>query len=463
MASARRLQALGIALAAGLALAPSFTTGFLADDLYVVPKRLAMPAVSFWTEDYWAGYTLSGLYRPLGLSWLWLQKLAFGDSPAGYHLVSLGLHAGASWLLFLVLEPLWGAGALAAALLFAVHPVHAEAVIPVYGQLDLLAALLVLAAVLACRAGRHPLGLLALGAAMLVKESAFAGVGLLWLIARPPWLVLARYALLAVTAAGVRFAVLGSLLLPPDATVIGQHASLTLWAKSVIISLAHSIRLCIWPTGQTVYYGHLRDSLMGMPVAESTWLATAALFAASLWIVLPRRDLLLALGWFGITVFPVSNLAPIGVLVAERSLYLTAAAVTMLAAKARPPLLVLAGLVAIGASWHVTYQWRTEQALWEYTAAAHPRSPKAHAMVGWSMVRQAESENGGHRDRTLLQAEAAFDRALALNPRSTDGLIGRAVVRWFTKGCDAARADLEQALTVAPSDERLSPMLADCR
>lgn len=83
MASARRLPALAIALAASLAFAPAVPTEFLADDLYLVPKRLAMPAASFWTEDYWAGYTVSGLYRPLGLTWLWLQKLAFGDSPSG--------------------------------------------------------------------------------------------------------------------------------------------------------------------------------------------------------------------------------------------------------------------------------------------------------------------------------------------------------------------------------------------
>lgn len=423
-----------------------------------------MPAASFWTEDYWAGYTISGLYRPLGLSWLWLQKLAFGESPAGFHLVSLTMHAGVSWLLFLVFEPLLGTScALATAFLFAVHPIHAEAVIPVYGQLDLLAAMLVLAAVLACRSERHVLGMLALAAAMLVKESAFAGAGLVWLIARPSWRALTGYAMVTLAAAGVRFSVLGSLALPADATVIGAHPSATLWAKSVIVSLSHAVRLCVWPTGQTVYYGHLRDSLMGFPAGELTWLATAVLVCAALWLILPRRDVVLALGWFGITVLPVSNLAPIGVLVAERSLYLAAAGVTMLAARARTPVIAVAALAAMGASWHVVYQWRTERSLWETTAAAHPRSPKAHAMVGWSIVRHAEGESDAQREHLLTVAEAAFDRALLLNPRSVDGLAGRAVARWLTKGCEAARADLEAAERAAPGDARLTRAMADCR
>ncbi len=75
MASTRRRHALAVLLAALLAFAFSLRGTLLADDLYVVKERLAMPFASFWTDDYWAGYALSGLYRPLGLTWLWLQKL----------------------------------------------------------------------------------------------------------------------------------------------------------------------------------------------------------------------------------------------------------------------------------------------------------------------------------------------------------------------------------------------------
>lgn len=463
MASAR-LHTLAVALAAALAFEPSLYFGLLADDRYLLPERLPMGLASFWTEDYWAGYTVSGLYRPLGLTWLWLQQQAFRGEMLDYHVVSLLLHGAASSLLRLVLQPLAGPPvALAAALLFAVHPIHAEAVIPIYGQLDLLASLLILAAILAAQHQRHLPAVLALAAAMLVKESALLGVGLLWLVVRPPWPTLAPYAAVTLAAAAARFAVLGSLALPAGATVIGPHATFALWIKSIVISLAHALRLCVFPTGQTVYYGHLRDSLTGSPSAELSWLATGALIAAALWLTLPRRHVAIALGWFSLCLLPVANVVPIGVLVAERSLYLAVAGLTLLAARARPVVIALLVVIALAASWHVTYQWRTERSLWEYTVAAHPRSPKAHAMVGWAILEEAGYEKAGTRVDLLAQAEAAFHRALALNPRSSDALAGRALLRWSTKGCEAARADLEAARRINPSDRRLTRALADCR
>ncbi|MBL8212817.1 MAG: hypothetical protein JNK87_19035 [Bryobacterales bacterium] len=459
-----RFHTLAVALAAALTFVPSLYTELLADDRYLIPERLPMGLASFWTEDYWAGYTVSGLYRPLGLTWLWLQGQAIGSSPAGYHAVSLTLHATAASLLHLVLQPLAGPpAALAAALLFAVHPIHAEAVIPIYGQLDLLASLLILAAILAAQHQRHLPAVLALAAAMLVKESAFLGVGLLWLVVRPPWRTLAPCAAVTLAAAAARFAVLGSLALPADATVIGPNAPVSLWMKAILISTAHALRLCVFPTGQTVYYGHLRDSLAGFPSAELSWLATGALIAAALWLTQPRRHLAVALGWFSLCLLPVANIVPIGVLVAERSLYLAVAGLTLLAARARPVVIALLVVIALAASWHVTYQWRTERSLWEYTVAAHPRSPKAHAMVGWAILEEAGYAKAGTRADLLAQAETAFHRALALNPRSTDALTGRALLRWSAKGCDAARAHLDEARRANPTDRRLSYALADCK
>ncbi|MFN7939798.1 MAG: hypothetical protein U0R19_41105 [Bryobacteraceae bacterium] len=464
MAPTRPPHVLAVALAALLAFGFSVRGTLLADDFYVVKQRLAMPVASFWTDDYWAGYAMSGLYRPLGLCWLWLQRQAFGDVPAGYHVVSLVLHAITSGLFYLVLEPLLTAKlALAAALLFAVHPVHAEAVLPVYGQLDEVAGLLTLAAILACRNGRHVWGIAAIGAAMLVKESAFIGVGLLWLLVRPSWRVLTPYAGVTVAAAGLRFAALGSMILPGDATVIGPDASLTLWVKSIVISVAHALRLSAFPTGQTVYYGHLRDSLTGFPSSELTWLATTAMVAVSLLWVLPRREWILGFGWFTICIFPVANVVPIGVMVAERSLYLAVGGIVLLAARAKPMVLAVAAIAALGACWHVTYQWRTELALWESTVAAHPRSPKAHAMVGWSLLRQMEGESGEKRERMVAEAESAFERTLALNPRSADALTGRALLRWSMKGCEAARTDLETAIQASPNDDKLTAAVSACR
>ena len=453
MASSTRFwYPLAIAAAAVAAFVAGLPAELLADDHYLVPVRLAMSVDTFLTADYWHGYIVSGLYRPLGLLWLWWQHALWGEAAGGYHAVSLGLHAMASVLVYQVLRPRGERMALAAALLFAVHPVHAEAVIPVYGQLDLLAAVLVLAAILGVRAGYTIPALAALGAAMLVKESALVGLALLWLIENPGWRVLGGALGVTVGAVSLRLLVLGGLALPGEATVIGPGASMTLWAKSVIISVGHAVRLCVWPTGQTVYYGHLRDSLMDFPSSELGWLAGGVLVAIGLWMTLPRREWLTAFGWLAICLLPIANLVPIGVLVAERALYLAVAGVVILAARLPVAGVAALAVVSLGASWQVTNRWQSERSLWESTVADHPSSPKAQALLGWALLRDQEVEKAG----------VAFDRALALNPRSSDGRVGRVVVLWQRAGCAAARGELEEARRLFPVDKRLEAARAAC-
>jgi hypothetical protein len=87
----------------------------------------------------------TGHYRPVALLVLGAERLAFSDHAALYRTVGFALHAACSVLAWRVLERLgFGAAALSAALVFAVHPIHAEAVLTGYGQADLLAALAVL-------------------------------------------------------------------------------------------------------------------------------------------------------------------------------------------------------------------------------------------------------------------------------------------------------------------------------
>src|SRR6185436_18692829 len=73
-----------------------------------------------------------------------------------FHVTNILLHALATGLVVRVaLGWLPPAGALASGVLFAVHPVHVEAVSNVVGRLELLVAVGLLAAVLAARRFRH--------------------------------------------------------------------------------------------------------------------------------------------------------------------------------------------------------------------------------------------------------------------------------------------------------------------
>ena len=88
-------------------------------------------------------------YYPVLHSAFWLEQFAFGDAPAGYHLLNVLLHATAACLFAQVLRRLNVAGAWFAALLFALHPVCVESVAWISEQKNTLSTVLYLLAALA--------------------------------------------------------------------------------------------------------------------------------------------------------------------------------------------------------------------------------------------------------------------------------------------------------------------------
>lgn len=87
-------------------------------------------------------------YRPLFSVWLIGSNALFGAAAWGWHLMALLLHAAATALIFVIVKELFDRRQLAliAASLFAVLPVHAEAVAWVSGSVEVLMTLLILAA-----------------------------------------------------------------------------------------------------------------------------------------------------------------------------------------------------------------------------------------------------------------------------------------------------------------------------
>src|SRR3989304_5117458 len=73
---------------------------------------------------------------PLLHSAFWLEHRLWGDAPLGYHLANVLLHSAAACLVLAVLGKLQLPGALLAAVVFALHPVHVESVawIPEIGR-----------------------------------------------------------------------------------------------------------------------------------------------------------------------------------------------------------------------------------------------------------------------------------------------------------------------------------------
>ncbi len=117
-----------------------------------VPAAWAARYSPYWPVEM--GHT-GGLYRPAVIVSYAVDWTLSGGDPRWFHLHNVLLHAVASGLVVLI-AVVWlpVPAALAAGLVFAVHPVHVEAVANVVGRAELLAAIGVLLAVLAFRSYR---------------------------------------------------------------------------------------------------------------------------------------------------------------------------------------------------------------------------------------------------------------------------------------------------------------------
>ena len=129
------------ALFATLLYAITLGGTYIYDDEHIVRIDPRVSDVSkwkyFWTGDYWGG-NIDHLYRPLvsqsyGLQW-WLH----GDRPWAFHLVNILLHAAVTAAVAELARRLAGrTAAWIAGLLFAVLPIHAEAVAGIVGRAEL--------------------------------------------------------------------------------------------------------------------------------------------------------------------------------------------------------------------------------------------------------------------------------------------------------------------------------------
>lgn len=122
------LVALGLVLACLLAYSPALSGQLLwDDDAHVITRpnlQTLQGLLHIWTRP---GATQQ--YYPLVYTSFWIEAHLWGTSHTpGYHVLNVLLHASGAFLLWRVLLRLSVPGALLAAFLFALHPVHVESV-----------------------------------------------------------------------------------------------------------------------------------------------------------------------------------------------------------------------------------------------------------------------------------------------------------------------------------------------
>ena len=460
--------------------------GFVYDDHLQIERNPYLESVSsigkIFTTSVWSfrgGEGAPNFYRPAMMLVYLLCHALFGTSPVGYHLVQILLHVAVVWLVFKTAHQLLGDFwiALAAATIFAVHPIHTESVAWLAGITDIELSAFFLAAFLfflkladenARKTWRLQLCMLASFTGALLSKEVAVTLPVLATIFEHFYRSdrlntslrrkLSRYGgfwILTAVYLGVRFEVFGGILSKRF------HADLALWqtALSGVSLTGQYFRHFFWPWPLSFYYPFQKSvSLFEPPVLLG--ILSLCLFGA-LWFWLWRRNRMLSFSilWIFVTLGPVLNARWMpGTVFAERYWYLPsvgmcwllgAGVAALIRSQSVPQprlrwsavaLLSVLALLSAAGTVARNRDWKSDYTLCVQTLQVRPRAAHFHVNLGdmdWQM---------GKRD----QAMAEWREALAEEPREPFAL--RSLGRALLEQEDYAESEnaLRESISVAP-------------
>ena len=510
-----------IAAAAFFIFAGTFSNPFLHDDVAIIGEnplvRESGRALEAFRHDYWGVLETNErrdrLYRPVTIASFALNHALGGMDTAGYRIVNALFHALACVALFWLglrfgLVP-GAAGAVS--LLFALHPVHTEAVNAVVARADLMAAVgvfgglgLLMGVALppakpreegasrekgedggaSYRGVATPVGLTC-GLCLFALLSKEIGVALLfsallwWLwgryvlreTERPPL----KHTLTAVCALGVvlilyvwmRYAALDMLARPYPPSRLDNVLALMPAGGRVFGALGvlgRYFKLLVWPWPLSMDYSFAQIPVEGTEAA--LWMVAGTLgllgWGYAAWRL--RKDM----PWvaFGLAVFigaylPVSNLLiPIGTVMAERVLYIPSAGFLI-------ALVPTAGVWLSGRDWRIgaalligvylvfgaltikrNHEWGDALRFWQRTAEVSSSSARALRVYGQALIDR----------KKFREAIAPLKKSVEIYPVYDYAWVDLGIAQMQSGEAAAAEISLKRALRL--NDENAEGHLA---
>jgi hypothetical protein len=436
----------------------------LDDELYIMRNaQVTEPSLS----GLFSPNPVSTVFRPLAFATLALNWSLSGTQPLSYHIVNILLQLSAAWLFYILLRELFGsspggnATAFAAALVFAVHPIHTEAVAWVVGRAEILAAAFLFAGWIFHLRDRVAPSLFCFALAMLSKESAVAFLPLILLgdYATGKWKPRIRYALASGLtllylgfvwkAQGGRF---GPAVIPAlDNPLANLPAG---WRILNALRVAWKyVGLQIYPAAlspdysfnQIPVYHDLRHTL---PAA----LGSAAVAGAWIWALLKRHAAWVLAGgiYFAGFAATANILVPTGTIMGERLAYLPSAGFCLLLAlgwnwlreKKEIAAWGLLGAIVLIFSVRTVIRnrdWKDNFSLYSAAVRAVPNDAKMHSnLAGQYFLRNQ-----------LDLAAQEYQIALRINPDSPDALAFYSQLEFHRGNYPAAGAMMEKALSMS--------------
>ncbi len=476
-------------------------------DMRNIPKIFSTNVWSFQS-----GPTILDYYRPLMHIVYMLNYHLFGLKPWGFHLVNILFHCGVSVLVFLVIRrllpehratvsPVYLSPPFLAAMLFALHPIHTEAVTWIAGLPDVACTFFYLMSFylyISFRDGARKgslLSILSFAAATLFKEPALTLPVLLiaydYLVKKSDETILAgikRY-IPYVVVSGV-YLLVRSYALGGFAPIV-FHADLSTYQLiiNVLPLFKEYLTGLFWPFN--LNFWHTFHPLSSLLEAQGTISAVVAVLFIIVAVIAYRKNKLLFFGLLLVVLplVPVFYIKAISMKpFAERYLYLPSVgfvfipAIFLSWAREKLPgaaknitivFIVIVGLYTVGTITRNNV-WQNSLNLWSDTVKKSPDSADAHNSLGLAYQSQGQLDRAAAEFQTasrlmpdyaeahnnlglayqsqgqLDRAVAEFQTALRLKPAYAEAHYNLGIAYASQSQLDRAMAEFQAALRLKP-------------
>ncbi len=450
-------------LSALLSFSTSLGNQFAFDDRIHILENSRIRSLAQIPETFSAPMYPGNLYRPLVEVSYTLTYRFFGLAPLPYHLTNILLHATVALLAYVLLLRLFSRGyALAAALLFAVHPLCVEVVANVSGRSELLCALFGLLSVM-CALSANTIGsALLLFLALLSKESAFVFALLI-----PLALYYRGRELTLASCLAILFSISAYLALRVEAlgSLLGvfkeiDHLDNTIASLPIAVRVLNAVNLLgryaalgVFPLEQSADYSFAHITPLvpitswKIPISYLYFLPFSFLLSTFYLGVRARGRLAFGATWFLAAFLVTSNvLFPIGTIFAERLCYLPLLGLLCVVASISSTMrskTVQASILAVTAvtlgllSAMRSPIWRDDYSLTSHQIAVSPLSAKTQLNYGAILVSSGQIE----------QATKCFTHALEIAPNYPEAMYALGAILMRQGKFESASEWLSRSLT----------------
>lgn len=469
-----------------LAYANTITGDFVWDDEYLILNNSNIKSFTHLPDVFknYAGYgsgNVNNFYRPLQEVSNMIDYAIWGEKPAGFHMTNILLHGLVAALVFILLLYLAGdlLTAALAALLYAIHPIHTEAVAYIAGRADpLYAIFMLLSLILFIKVAKwgnfckkdlflYILSLIMYVFSVLCKEIAIimpliVGIYIVFFLKgtqvkerydriKFSWV---PYAVISCIYAIIRTTVLDFSSVAPES--LFRDVPLFLRLLTFLRSIGIYMRVLVLPVDL-----HMERTLtIAKSVVEApSLIAIGALLlvAGAVWYAYKRsRIAAFAVVWFFVYMLPFSNIIPLNTFIAEHWIYMASIGPFLLVAmgivwlfnnitssKIKITLICTVGVI-LGMYATITVirnsEWSDEVEFYENTLKYHPNNTRVYLNLG----------NAYYERGDIPGAIIEYQKALALdkNYAVAYGNIGTATLR--LGNLEVAEKYLTKAIMLKP-------------